>query len=316
MSEMEGLALWKVVSPLIPSDSGDAGHAETIARLATLLNAGLAPVSAWRELAEHSTTAACSRVGELLDQGRNIHEAIAEVTAEESVAWRSVGACWSVARRSGSAIGPALLALAESLNDVASTKREIQVALASPLATIRLVMVLPVVAVLSSLLSGVGEAHTVFLTPLGLGVLVLGGVMMAVAWWWSKRLAESAKPSESAFSLELDLFAVACSGGALPEAARRTVEQVMTEYQLEPAPNEEVKNLQALSRRAGVPVIKLATAHATLLRRRMRTQAQEKVERLGVTLVMPLGLLVLPAFVLIAVVPMALGLWGGGISTT
>jgi tight adherence protein B len=309
-------ALWKVVSPLIPSDSGDAVHADTIARLATLLTAGLAPVSAWRELADNSTDEVCSRVMALVDQGRNIHDAVAEVTTEESVAWRSVGACWSVARRSGSAIGPALMALAESLNDVASTKREIAVALASPLATIRLVMVLPVVAVISSLLSGVGEAHTVFLTPVGFGALVLGGVMMAVAWWWSKRLAEGVQPPESAFSLELDLFAVACSGGALPEAARRTVEQVMKEYQLEPAPNEEVKNLQALSRRAGVPVIKLATAHATLLRRRMRTHAQEKVERLGVALVMPLGLLVLPAFVLIAVVPMALGLWGTGISTT
>lgn len=308
--------MWKAVSPLILSDSGDANHAEIIARLATLLNAGLAPASAWRELADYSHDEVCSRVMDLVDQGRNIHDAIAEVLTNESVAWRSVGACWCVARHSGSAIGPALMALAESLNDVASTKREIQVALASPLATIRLVMVLPVVAVVSSLLSGVGEAHTVFLTPVGLGALVLGGVMIAVAWWWSKRLAEGAKPPESTFSLELDLFAVACSGGALPEAARRTVEQAMKDYQLEPAPNEEVKTLQALSRRAGVPVIKLATAHATLLRRRMRTHAQEKVERLGVALVMPLGLLVLPAFVLIAVVPMALGLWGTGMSTT
>ena len=310
------MALWKVVSFLIPSDQGDALHADTIARLATLLHAGLAPVSAWRELAHHSGDEVCSRVIALVDRGKNVHDAIAEVTAGESVAWRSVGACWSVARRSGSAIGPALMALAESLNDVASTKREIAVALASPLATIRLVMVLPVVAVVSSLLSGVGEAHTVFLTPVGFGALAFGGAMMAVAWWWSKRLAEDAKPPESAFSLELDLFAVACLGGALPEAARQTVESVMTDYQLEPAPNEEVKTLQALSRRAGVPVIKLATAHATLLRRRMRTHAQEKVERLGVALVMPLGLLVLPAFVLIAVVPMALGLWGTGMSTT
>jgi len=52
-----------------------------------------------------------------------------------------------------------------------------------------------------------------------------------------------------------------------------------------------------------------------LVRRRLRTDSQEKVERLGVALVLPLGLLVLPAFVLIAVVPMALGLWGSGMST-
>jgi hypothetical protein len=47
----------------------------------------------------------------------------------------------------------------------------------------------------------------------------------------------------------------------------------------------------------------------------MRTETEEKVERWGVALALALGLLVLSAFVLIAVVQVALALWGGNLST-
>lgn len=301
--------------PHPPTDAVESAQADVIARLATLLQAGLQPLSAWQELANHSGGLVCEQVVATALTHRGIHHAIAQVTKEHSVAWRSVGACWTIARQSGAPVGPALMSLADSLSDVATTKREIRVALASPLATIRLVMVLPLVAVVASLLSGVGEAHTVFVSPMGLTVMALGVVMMGGAWWWSQKLAEGATPGEGVFSIELDLFAVACSGGALPEAAHQTVRVALKDYDLAPSPDGDVGALTVLSRRAGVPVIKLATAHAVLLRRRLRTVAQEKVERLGVALVLPLGLLVLPAFVLIAVVPMALALWGSGMST-
>lgn len=301
--------------PHPPADAVESTQSDVIARLATLLQAGLQPLSAWQELAHYSGGLVCEQVVAAALSDRGIHHAVAEVTKEHSVAWRSVGACWTIARHSGAPVGPALMSLADSLRDVATTKREIRVALASPLATIRLVMALPLVAVVSSFLSGVGEAHTVFLSPVGIGVMTLGVLMMAGAWWWSKRLAKSATPRAGSFSIELDLFAVACSGGALPEAAHRIVITALHDYELEASPDDEVGALTVLSRRAGVPVIKLATAHATLVRRRLRTDAQEKVERLGVALVLPLGLLVLPAFVLIAVVPMALALWSGGMST-
>jgi len=303
---------WRVISR---DGEATTDVSDTVARLATLLTAGLQPLSAWQELAHDSPGVVCAEIVARVEGGQSIHLAIAEVTAEQTVAWRSLGACWSVARHSGAAVGPALMALSQALADVQNTHREIRVALASPLATIRMVMVLPLVAVLSSLLSGVGVAHTVFLSPVGLGLLAVGSLMMAGAWWWSNQLAEAAKPSESAFSLELDLFAVACSGGALPEPAQATVLAAVEEYRLAPLAHDEVGALVALSRRAGVPVKNLATAHSGLVRRRNRSVAKEKVERLGVAVVLPLGLLVLPAFVLMAVVPMALALWGNGLST-
>jgi len=298
--------------PAPPSGSEDA---QVVRRLAVLLQAGLSPESAWRELSAHAGSVVPNTVVEALVATPGINHAVGHVTRESTESWRAVGACWSIARQTGAPVAPALLALSDALLDVARTRREVHVALASPLATIRLVMVLPVVAVLGSLLSGVGEAHAVFLSPVGLGLMGLGAVMMGVAWWWSHRLADTAKPPEGSHSLELDLFAVACSGGSLPEAAHRLVTHTLVEYDLVPSDHEDVEALTALSRRAGVPVINLATAHAQLWRERVRSDAQERVERLGVMLVVPLGLLVLPAFVLIAVVPMALALWGGNLST-
>lgn len=55
-------------------------------------------------------------------------------------------------------------------------------------------------------------------------------------------------------------------------------------------------------------------AHAALAPRQLRTQAEGKVERLGVVRVLLLGLLRLPAFVLVAVVPMAVSLWEGSLA--
>jgi tight adherence protein B len=74
---------------------------------------------------------------------------------------------------------------------------------------------------------------------------------------------------------------------------------------------ETLDGLVTLSRRAGVPVAGLAKASASLRRDLGRTDSEERMARLGVSVVIPLGLLVLPAFVLVAVVPMAVSLWEG-----
>ena len=112
----------------------------------------------------------------------------------------------------------------------------------------------------------------------------------------------------------MDLFAIATGGGALPERAQDLVTKVCSEYSLDVGEADSLHNLVSLSRRAGVPVAGLARASARLRRDLGRTNAEERMARLGVSVVMPLGLLVLPAFVLVAVVPMAVSLWEGSLA--
>ncbi|QHC58026.1 hypothetical protein [Rathayibacter sp. VKM Ac-2760] len=60
----------------------------------------------------------------------------------------------------------------------------------------------------------------------------------------------------------------------------------------------------ALSSAAGVPAGRLLRSEAALARVRAASEARERAARLGVTLLLPLGVCVLPAFLLLGVAPM------------
>ena len=204
-------------------------------------------------------------------------------------------------------------ALAEALTDISRTQRQITAALAGPKATMRLVMALPVIGIIGGELGGQSSLGFLLGTGLGASVFALGAAMMLGAWWWLRLLAERAKPDPGAIGLEMDLFAIATGGGALPERAHDLVSSVCSEYLVERGEADALSHLVALSRRAGVPVAGRARASARLRRDLGRPNAEDRMARLGVSVVMPLGLLVLPAFVLVAVVPLAVSLWEGSL---
>lgn len=288
---------------------------EAIRTLAALHQAGLSLPSVWAELARNP------RYGEIpvaitaaIDEGVNPHDAVRSLASNAAAPWRALGACWAIARVAGAPLRPALEALAEALGDIARTERQITAALAGPKATMRLVMALPVIGIVGGELGGQSSVDFLFGTGLGVSVLALGAAMMFGAWWWLRLLAERARPDSAALGLEMDLFAIATGGGALPEGAQELVRAVCSEYLLEKGESEALEQLVALSRRAGVPVAGLAKASAQARRDLGRTNAEERMARLGVSVVLPLGLLVLPAFVLVAVVPMAVSLWEGSLA--
>lgn len=286
-----------------------------IRTLAALHQAGLSLPSLWAELARdpgHGEIPMAMTTA--IAEGVNPHDALQLVTTDADPSWRALGACWAVSRVSGAPLGPALEVLAEALTDISRTQRQISAALAGPRATMRLVMALPVIGIIGGELGGQSSVAFLFGTGLGVSVLTLGVAMMLGAWWWLRLLAERATPDPAALGLDLDLFAVATGGGALPERACDLVISVCSDYRLERGETEALERLVALSRRAGVPVAALATASARLRRDLGRTSAEERMAHLGVSVVMPLGLLVLPAFVLVAVVPMAVSLWEGSLS--
>lgn len=299
----------------LPRPSPPPDSVAAMRTLAALHLAGLSLPSLWAELARDPRhgqipTAMTTAIAE----GANPHDALQVVTADADHPWRALGACSAIARVSGAPLGPALEALAEALTDLSRTRRQITAALAGPRATMRLVMALPVMGVIGGELGGQSSAGFLFGTGLGASVLVLGVTMMLGAWWWLRLLAERAQPDATALGLELDLFAIATGGGALPERAQDLVTSVSADYALPMGDPDSLERLVALSRRAGVPVAGLARNSARLRRDLARTDAEERMARLGVSVVMPLGLLVLPAFVLVTVVPMAVSLWEGSLA--
>jgi tight adherence protein B len=284
--------------------------ASVVHRLAVLLAAGVPPASAWRYLADGS---ACPdivvSVADRAADGLPVGEAIAIVanaTGPADVgAWRGLAAAWQVATEAGAPLAPSLKDLASSLRDLAETRRETQVALAAPIATARMVMVLPAIGLLFGAALGFDTLGTLFTTVPGLVCLVFGLLLIVLARQWNRRLVRSAQPSVLTPGLTLDLLAIAVSGGAsIPRASAAVAEAVERHGIDDHDGAAAAEETLSLSRRAGVPAGALLRSEAEEARRTARSEGQRNAAALAVRLMLPLGVCILPAFMLLGVAPL------------
>jgi tight adherence protein B len=287
-----------------------AAAATAVDRLAVLLDAGVAPASAWRHVASGGSAVAADVVdGDPVghELAVRIADAAARAPDAEQAAWRVVAAAWRVATEAGAPLAPTLRELAATLRALAQTARDVQVALAGPVATSRVVLGLPLVGLGLAALLGVDAIGVLFTTPPGWACLVIGGALIAVAVRWIGRMTRRAAVLDPTPGLELELLAVAVRGGAGADRATALVEAALGAAGL-PAPSEIGGEVLAFSRAAGVPASALLRAEAEERRRAERAAAATRAARLETRLLAPLGLCVLPAFVLLGVAPVLLAL--------
>ncbi|MBX3116937.1 MAG: type II secretion system F family protein [Cryobacterium sp.] len=221
--------------------------------------------------------------------------------------WRQLGTVWSVAEESGSPLGRTLLSFADSLQDVAETGREIETALAGPKATARVVLLLPLIGILFGLGLGFDLLGVLFGTDLGRLCLLCGGSLAATAVYWNKALIRRAGVSAEDPGLVFELYSIALAGGVSIDRAREVVAAGASRFGLEVDHSATLEILN-LSARAGVPIASLLKAEATLSRRRLRARSARAAGALGVKLLLPLGVCILPSFLLLGVVPLMLSI--------
>lgn len=266
-------------------------------RLAVLLGAGLAPRSAWRHLGAGVPAVDGDDIpGSLLDAARHM-------TPLDGEAWRGLAAAWIVALDAGAPLAPALRSYAESLRALAQAQRDAAVALAGPVATARLVMALPAVGLLFGLAMGFDTLGVLVGTPAGWACLAIGAVLVLLGARWNRRLVRSARPETATPGLECELMAIAVSGGGALPRARASVEGALARAELS-AGRERIDAVLELSRSAGVPAAELLRAEGEEARGEARAAAEAKAARLAVRLMLPLGLCVLPAFMVLGVLPL------------
>lgn len=316
----------------------EAALAAALQRVAVLIGAGLSPRTAWAHVGEASQDAAVAAVGARVAAGVAIPAALVEAaapsvaadsriavtgraTGDAAAAWRSTAAAWRVAEASGAPLAPALRAFAEGLRDREAARRDIRIALAGPRSTASIVLLLPAVALLLALLMGV-DLLGALASPFGAGSLAAGVALVLLARRWMRGLLRGAEPPAPTTGLALDLLAVAAGGGGSPESAAARVADELQAAHPEPARTGALdadlamlSELAAFSRRAGAPLGELARTEAAEQRARARAAAREVAETLGVRLMLPLGACILPAFLLIGVVPMLIGLLSSTAST-
>jgi tight adherence protein B len=265
--------------------------ARTAERLAVLLSAGVAPASAWRFV-----------TGELVET-LEVPAAMLRRAGGLSHSWRGLAAALSIAMESGAPVAPTLRQYAASLRDLAQAARDASVVLAGPVATARLVLVLPLLGLGFGLALGFDTVTTLLATPLGWACLGIGAALVALALLWNRSLVRRARPKDPSPGLGCELLGIALGGGAAIGRARLVVDRAAAEFGLR-LDTSAMEEPLALSRAAGVPAAELLRSAADEARRDARAKAQAAAARLGVMLMLPLGACILPAFFAVGVVPL------------
>lgn len=300
-------------------------------RLAVLLAAGVPASSAWHHVGArddrfHDTREAgpaasvsddervLAAAAEAASQGEPVATAISAARAAHpgaSLAWPVLAAAWSVAAESGAPLAASLRNLAVVLRDEAQLRRDVGAALAGPAASARLVTALPLIAVAFGATLGFDTVGVLVGNPIGIACLVLGAGLLWAGSRWNRRLARAASVSQADAGLELELLAIAMSSGASIDRARALTRATVHAHVPHAGDGRAVEEVVALAARAGAPVAELLRAESFRVRRAARSAGAARAAALGVRLMLPLGLCVLPAFVLLGVAPLMISVVTG-----
>ncbi|MDQ0895290.1 type II secretion system F family protein [Agromyces ramosus] len=312
-----------MMNRLRPASRDAAADLDTIAavaeRLSVLLTAGVPASAAWGHLGSGTVDQAGDGVvlaaaARAAAHGDPVAVAIASARAAQpaaSAAWPVLAAAWSVAEESGAPLAVSLRELAAGLRDEAQLRREVRAALAGPAASARLVTTLPLLAIGFGATLGFDTLVVLFANPLGLACLLVGSALLWAGRRWNAALARRASRRRGDAGLEFELLAVAMSSGASIDRARATVDRAMTAHRLDRHDARGIDAMLALAARAGAPVAELLRSEAFRLRRAGRAAGAERAAALGVRLMVPLGVCVLPSFVLLGVAPIMISVISG-----
>lgn len=281
-----------------PTPEPAAPDPATVLRLAVLLQAGVSPDRAWRHLAAVGDAHAALVVARI-DAGQDVAAAITAAGA----GWEDVAAAWAIAQTVGAPLADSLRGIASALQDAAQTRDEVRVALAEPAGTARLMSWMPLVAVALGASLGFDTLHAVFADPVGLVCAAAGIGLIVAARRWNAALVQRADPDGGVPGMTADLMAIALSGGVDRARAEAIVARTGGG-----AVDADTVGILTLSQTAGVPAAELLRASAALARHRARTDGRLRAARLSSRLLVPLGVCTLPAFLLLGVAPMLLGI--------
>jgi len=277
---------------------------ESLPRVVGLLRAGLPPLDAWRRAGIEPPTAPTDAVG------------------------RAVAAADALAARTGAPLSAMFAAIAGAAADRREAAALREAALAGPRLSARVLAWLPLAGVA---LAAVVEPRTLRLLALTAPGWILLAAGAALTWAgraWTRRIVRSAARAgtDDAAVTAAALLAAALDAGASVPGALRDVGDALDVDALRACgaawargqdardPPEPWRALVRALRPAWVsgasagPALRAA---AEAQARRARADAAVAAAELGVRVALPLTLCLLPAFVLVGVVPLVLAVAGG-----
>lgn len=243
----------------------------------------------------------------LLRAGLSFHQAeraaaVGELSVQAAVSYRYLR---ELILASGGQPAAAMERVRQVIQGNQEQARNVELANASPKATVRLVLWLPLAALVFGQLSGLESILILFHAPLSLASVLIGALLLAVGNVWSGRLLQKARLVNFDHAIYLDGIAIALSAG-LPTDRAMDLARKFFDHEIDNQLQLELQEVVELSKSTGAALGKLLVEKADAIRGEANYQKMLSLEKLSVRLMIPLGASVLPAFALIAVVPLAM----------
>jgi len=214
---------------------------------------------------------------------------------------------WEFSLERGLAPATVMVQLAAFIATIADCQREVQLQGVGPRAASRLILWLPAVSVLLASASGFAVMPFLLGSVLGWVLMVLAALLMGCARWWSRRLMLRSSCSSWAVGMPAAVVAQCLRAGIAPPLPGEVARLIPREGYVTPADGEtDLARAYITVERSqewGVPAAALLDAEAELAQRRESERLREAGEKLAVSILIPLGVCILPAFIAVGVVP-------------
>lgn len=316
--------------------AGPLEMARLVEQLATVISSGSSIRQAWSALARSLPAGDLRDLSRAAASGADPRRAAgARLAHSEMVS--SLGAALTVCTRTGAPTAGMLQSLAEALRDLHDAAQARRSAFAGPRSTARILLVLPLAGLGLGMLLGSDPLALLLGTALGHALTAIGIALTAIGWLWMRRLLRRADPPPAPGvdpSVLLELIAGALSTGLGLPMACRAVADALPEHAVSAdldrfaqallagvSAREAARALPAhlaplvesaqLAAASGADLSGVLRSAAEDSRRGRARAAEVRAAQLGVRLVLPTGLALLPAFVALGIVPTVFALLGG-----
>lgn len=296
-----------------PAEEARSVAAVSALRAAALLRGGVPAAKVWRVLGEEpGAPPQLVMIAERVAEGQQNSAALACSGEPE---WRVLAAAWALAQQSGAPSALMLERIADALISLERLRERRSVLLAGPRATIRLVGALPLVALLMGAALGF-DPLSVLLSPAGAVLAAIGGLLLLLGVRWASMLTNRLAAAEWVSGIECELCWIALSGGASQTMALRRVVDAVDRFGVDwvklsaMRSDGSVREVLRVATLHGTPAGPMLLAEANAARVRTLTELEREAERLAVRVLFPIGVCVLPSFIVLGVLPVLFAVMG------
>lgn len=283
-------------------------------KLATLMRNGAGQLRSLQMLSRETGEAAVT-AGAVLERITQGVEPADSIASEPGEAWNLLAAAWHVAEQSGAPIAGVLERMSTAFLRLDTLAKRRNVLLAGPKGTVLLIATLPVLAFVVGEFLGAGAVEQLF-NPVGALLIGSGMLLLIAGIGWGLAMIKSLSDKDELAGFELDLLWIALAGGSTPEEARRIVVHSVDLFRVAWVDLTSFSSSGAATRMLhtstenGAPIKDLVEQSSDREREHGLQTLEEQAEKLAIRILIPLGVCILPAFILIGVIPVMLGLLG------